>query len=299
MARTGMFSSAWLLENLYAAAGSPPVRIALKNGPAVGPKDGSVVGGLIIRDRATLMRVVLNPEVAFGEAYADGAVEVQGDLLTLLDAVYRPMANRGKSSWYPRLASLWLRLNQGNSRLGSRHNIHHHYDLGNQFYQLWLDRNLVYTCAYFPELSATLEEAQLAKMDHVCRKVQLRPGERVVEAGCGWGALALHMAKYYGVKVTAFNISHEQIVYARWRAHKEGLNTQVEFVEDDYRNISDRFDAFMSVGMLEHVGVAHYGELSRAIQRAIGDTGRGLLHFIGRNRPQLLNAWIRKRIFPG
>ena len=299
MARAGMFSSVWLLEKLYAAAGSPPVRIALQDGPAVGPKDGSFVAGLTIRDRATLMRVVLNPEVAFGEAYADGTMEVQGDLLTLLDAVYRPMANRGKSSWYPRLTSLWLRLNQGNSRLGSRHNIHHHYDLGNQFYQLWLDRNLVYTCAYFPEPAATLEEAQLAKMNHVCRKVWLRPGERVVEAGCGWGSLALHMARHYGVKVKAFNISHEQIVYARWRAQQEGLDGRVEFIEDDYRNIHGRFDAFVSVGMLEHVGREHYLDMGRVIHRTIGGSGRGLLHFIGRNQRRPLNAWVRKRIFPG
>src|SRR5690348_8366415 len=184
MAGTRMFSSvdSWLLKKLYAAAGSPPVRIALKKGPAVGPKNASPVAGLVIPNRASLMRIVLNPEVAFGEAYADGAVEVQGDLLTLLDGVYRPMATRGESSWYPRMVSLWLRLSQGNTRLGSRHNIHHHYDLGNQFYQLWLDRNLVYTCAYFPEASVTLEEAQLAKMTHVCRKLWLQPGERVVEA---------------------------------------------------------------------------------------------------------------------
>lgn len=299
MAGTRMFSSVWLLQKLYAAAGSPPVRIALKDGPAVGPKDGSPVAGMVIRDRSTLMRIVLNPEVAFGEAYADGTVEVQGDLLTLLDAVYRPMAARGKSSWYPRVVSLWLRLNQGNTRLGSRHNIHYHYDLGNQFYQLWLDRNLVYTCAYFPEPSVTLEEAQLAKMAHVCRKVRLQSGERVVEAGCGWGTLALHMARQYGVKVKAFNISHEQIVYARWRAQQEGLDGRVEFIEDDYRNIHGRFDAFVSVGMLEHVGRKHYRELGKVIHRTIGDSGRGLLHFIGRNRRLPLNAWVRKRIFPG
>ena len=299
MAGARMFSSAWLLKQLYAAAGSPPVRIALKDGPAVGPTDDSHVAGLVIRDRATLMRIVLNPEVAFGEAYADGAVEIQGDLLTLLDGVYRPMAARGKSSWYPRLVSLWLRLSQGNTRLGSRHNIHHHYDLGNQFYQLWLDRNLVYTCAYFPEPSITLEEAQLAKMNHVCRKVWLQPGERVVEAGCGWGSLALHMARHYGVKVKAFNISHEQIVYARLRAQQEGLDGRVEFIEDDYRNIHGRFDAFVSVGMLEHVGREHYREMGKVIHRIIGDSGRGLLHFIGRNRRRPLNAWVRKRIFPG
>ena len=301
MAGARMFSSAenWLLKNLYAAVGSAPVRIALKQGPAVGPKDVFPVAGLIIRDRATLMRIVLNPEVAFGEAYADGAMEVQGDLLALLDSVYRSMAAKGRPSWYRRLPSLWLRLTQGNSRRGSQHNIHHHYDLSNQFYQLWLDRNLVYTCAYFPEPSVTLEEAQLAKMDHVCRKVRLQPGERVAEAGCGWGSLALHMARQYGVKVKAFNISHEQIVYARWRAQQEGLDGRVEFIEDDYRNIHGRFDAFVSVGMLEHVGREHYRELGKVIHRTMGDSGRGLLHFIGRNRRRPLNAWVRKHIFPG
>lgn len=294
-----MFSSAWLLNQLYAAAGSPPVRIALKDGPAVGPKDIPPVAELTIRDRATLLRIVPNPEIAFGEAYADGSVEIQGDLLALLDSVYRSMAAREKPRWYARLTSLWLRLMQANSRRGSRHNIHHHYDLGNEFYKLWLDHNLVYTCAYFPQPWASLEEAQLAKMDHVCRKVRLQPGEQVVEAGCGWGSLAMHMAREYGLKVKAFNISHEQIVYARWRARQEGLEGRVEFLEDDYRNIHGRFDAFISVGMLEHVGRAHYRELGRVIHRSIGDSGRGLLHFIGRNRRAPLNAWTRKRIFPG
>src|SRR5208282_3355289 len=136
-------------------------------------------------------------------------------------------------------------------------------------------------------------------MEHVCRKVRLRPGETVVDAGCGWGALALYMAKHYGVTVKAFNISREQIQYARMQARNEGLAGRVEFIEDDYRTISGRFDAFVSVGMLEHVGREHYSELGRVIHRAIGDSGRGLIHFIGRNRPKPFSAWIRKRIFPG
>ena len=120
-----------------------------------------------------------------------------------------------------------------------------------------------------------------------------------MDAGCGWGALALHMARHYGVSVKAFNISREQIQYARRQAAREGLAGQVEFIEDDYRNISGRFDAFVSVGMLEHVGREHYSELGKIIHRAIGDSGRGLIHFIGRNRPEPFSAWIRKRIFPG
>ena len=301
MAQAGMSSSVerWVLKKLYAAAGRPPVAMALQGGPEVGPAEAAPVAKLVIRDRATLLRIVLDPELAFGEAYAEGSVEVEGDLLALLDAVYHSMFSQEKRAWYPRLASLWLQLTQGNSRRGSRHNIHHHYDIGNQFYQLWLDHNLLYTCAYFPDPAATLEEAQVAKMDHVCRKVRLHPGERIVEAGCGWGGLALHMARQYGVKVKAFNISHEQIVYARWRARQEALDGSVEFIEDDYRNIHGRFDALISVGMLEHVGREHYRELGRVIHRTVGDSGRGLLHFIGRSRPRPLNAWLRKHIFPG
>jgi cyclopropane-fatty-acyl-phospholipid synthase len=188
---------------------------------------------------------------------------------------------------------------QSNTRAGSRHNIHTHYDLGNDFYKLWLDPALVYTCAYFPSPGVTLEEAQAAKMDYVCRKLRLQPGETVAEAGCGWGAQALHMARNYGVMVKAFNVSHEQILYARERARDERLDHQVEFIEDDYRNITGKFDAFVSVGMLEHVGLAHYRELGKVIQRSLGETGRGLLHFIGRTKPAPLSRWIRKRIFPG
>jgi cyclopropane-fatty-acyl-phospholipid synthase len=136
-------------------------------------------------------------------------------------------------------------------------------------------------------------------MDHVCRKLRLRPGETVVEAGCGWGALALHMATRYGARVKAFNLSHEQIAYARSRARALGAEGRVEFIEDDYRNISGRYDAFVSIGMLEHVGRDNYDELGGLIDRCLQRDGRGLLHSIGQIRPAALNAWIEKRIFPG
>ena len=116
-----------------------------------------------------------------------------------------------------------------NSLSGSKENIHDHYDIGNDFYRLWLDERMQYTCAYFPEPTTTLEEAQIAKMDHVCKKLMLRPGETVVEAGCGWGTLAMHMARHYGVKVKAYNISRQQVISARERAKAEGLDDQVEY----------------------------------------------------------------------
>ena len=137
------------------------------------------------------------------------------------------------------------------------------------------------------------------KLDLVCRKLGLRRGETVLEVGCGWGALAIYMAKHYGVRVKAFNISHEQITWAREWAQRAGVASNVEFIEDDYRNATGRFDVFVSVGMLEHVGRENYPELGRVIHRAIGDTGRGFLHFIGRNHPQPLNVWIKKTHLPG
>ena len=147
---------------------------------------------------------------------------------------------------------------------------------------------------------ATLEEAQRAKLDYVCRKLRLRPGDHVIEAGCGWGALALHMAKQYGVTVRAFNISDAQLCYARERAAREGLSDRVTFVDGDYRTIEGRCDAFVSIGMLEHVGPAHYAAFGGVIDRVLDpDHGRGLLHFIGRNAPMEFNPWIARHIFPG
>ena len=146
----------------------------------------------------------------------------------------------------------------------------------------------------------SLDEAQRAKLDLVCRKLQLRPGDTVVEAGCGWGALALHMARHYGVHVKAFNVSREQLAFARERAAREGLSDRVEFIDDDYRNVRGTFDAFVSIGMLEHVGCRHFRRFADVLRRSLRrDGGRGLLHFIGRDAPRPLNAWIRRRIFPG
>jgi cyclopropane-fatty-acyl-phospholipid synthase len=283
----------WLVGLIERMAHPVPLRIELgrSEGEPVHP---SVIPAMRIGDRRALMALLFNPTISFGELYSQGRIEVEGDLTRFLEHVYRISTGPVTLA-----ASRYLGFFQSNSRRASRKNIRRHYDISNDFYQLWLDPHLVYTCGYFPRVNATLEEAQRAKLDLVCRKLWLQPGETVVEAGCGWGALALHIAENYGVRVRAFNISHEQIVFARERAKREGLQSQVEFIEDDYRNISGSYDAFVSVGMLEHIGRSHYRELGSVIQRTIGERGRGLLHFIGKTSPQPLSSWIRKRIFPG
>ena len=290
----------WLLRKLRRFIGDLPIRLSLGGREELSPPpDAGAIATVSIADRRTLAKLLFNPEIAFGDGYTDGRIVVDGDLVQLMEHVIRLMSMTKPEGWGRRVASRWLQRVQANTIAGSARNIHHHYDLTTDFYRLWLDSRLVYTCAYFPSPSTSLEEAQLAKMDYICRKLRLQPGETVVEAGCGWGALALHMANNYGVKVKAFNISREQILVARELATREGLSSQVEFIEDDYRNISGPCDVLASVGMLEHIGAEHYKELGQVIHRAIGDSGRGLLHFIGRNRPGTFSPWIRKRIFPG
>ena len=266
-----------------------PVAFMLWDGYEISGTDGSVAGTIVFNNRAALLSWLWDAELNFGETYMSGAVELHGDLVPLLEAIYRGLDGPSRR---------WRRVT-ANDANAARHNVHHHYDLGNEFYRLWLDREMVYTCAYFPAPDATLEDAQIAKMDLVCRKLGLRPGEQVIEAGCGWGSLALFMARHYGVRVRAFNISTEQIAYARERARAEHLDDRVEFIEDDYRHVRGTCDAFVSVGMLEHVGTPDYPALARVIDRTLSPEGRGFLHFIGRNHAAMLNAWIRKRIFPG
>ena len=294
-------ASRWLLKKLYEGAGRPPARLSLWDGTEVGAAGRAAVAHVRIHNLSTLLRLLAYPDLYFGEAYMSGELEVEGDMVAFLEAVYRARAPfRGKGV-RNRLADGGLTRRRPNTLDGSRSNIHHHYDLGNDFYQLWLDGEAMqYTCAYFPQADATLEAAQVAKLDHVCRKLQLQPGDTVVEAGCGWGGLARHMARHYGARVRAFNISREQLLFARERVRAEGLEGRVEYIEDDYRNVNGDCDVFVSVGMLEHVGTEHYPDMAEVIDRVLKPDGRGLIHSIGRNRAiGPMNAWIEKRIFPG
>jgi cyclopropane-fatty-acyl-phospholipid synthase len=283
----------WLVKQITTKLGPSPVRLMLWDEADVPPREGTV--HLRIMDRKALWQLVVNPDLHFGDLYGAGRVEVRGDLLTLLLEAYRyTTENTAIGALLARGRKLAPDLSD------SKRNIHHHYDIGNDFYKLWLDREaLQYTCAYFADPAMTIEQAQQAKMHHVCRKLQLKAGERVVEAGGGWGGFALFMAKNYGVRVRSFNISKEQIAHSRAWAIELGLDGQVEFIEDDYRNLTGTHDAFVSIGMLEHVGKGNYKDLGALMKRALTPEGRGLVHSIGRDTPAPMNAWIDKRIFPG
>jgi len=285
--------TAFAARRFVAALPHAPIRIALPGGVVAG--SDPALATLRLADRRAMLELLLDPELAFGDLYTSGRLEIEGDLVDLIDAVLRGDAGVGLRDRLPR----WLgerRLHQELAR--ATDNARRHYDVGNEFYALWLDERMLYTCAYFPTPDASLEEAQLAKLEHVCNKLVLRPGMEVIELGSGWGALALHMAREHGVRVRAWNVSREQVAWAREQAEKQQLQDRVEFVLDDWRNASGRCDALVSVGMLEHVGPDHYAELGALVRRVLAPDGLALVHTIGRATPMRLNRWIVERIFP-
>jgi cyclopropane-fatty-acyl-phospholipid synthase len=289
-----------LLRRLLSSLGDPPIEFELAwSGERVSSVPAPPTQRVRIADRSTLRGLVRDVHFRFGDGYSSGRIEVEGDLVQLVSMVFRSVSRRSSQDSIGTRVAGWLRRPRRNTLAGSRDNIHRHYDLGNDFYSLWLGETMAYTCAYYPTADTTLDEAQRAKMDHVCRKLRIGAADSVIEAGCGWGGLALHIAGRYGAKVRAFNISREQIEFARRQAQDRGLGRRVEFVEDDYRNIAGACDVFVSVGMLEHVGRENFAELGGVISRVLAPDGRGLIHSIGRNRPDPLHPWIERRIFPG
>ncbi|MCZ6620071.1 MAG: cyclopropane-fatty-acyl-phospholipid synthase [Gammaproteobacteria bacterium] len=293
----------WLVKRLLAVVGNPPVSVELADGSKVlaeGTKEPEV--RLQLHDRKALYALLHRPTLTFGELFSEGRLSVDGDIARALDVIYSGVLSSERESGTTRRLTrqLFQKRPEQNTVNRSRENIHTHYDLGNEFYELWLDKDYTqYTCAYYATPEATLEEAQAAKLELVCRKLALQPGEIVVEAGGGWGGLARYLARNYGVRVRSYNISKEQVAYSRQRAEAEGLGNAIEYVEDDYRKITGTYDAFVSVGMLEHVGFDSYRTMGATIDRCLKDNGRGLVHSIGQNIPRPMNEWISSYIFPG
>ena len=237
--------------------------------------------------------------LGFGEGYMNGDIEVEGDFQQLLALPSRMSSTSGLLTFLAGLSELAASFTNRNTLSGSRKNIAHHYDISNDFYRLWLDGSLQYTCSYFTDPSLGLDRSQEEKMDYVCRKADLKQGETVIETGCGWGGLAVFAARKYGVTVRAYNISREQVSYARKLAEEQEVGHLVTFVDDDYRNAAGVFDKFISIGMIEHVGRENYDAFVDVIGRTLRKGGRGVVHFIGKVTPKQGDAWFARYIFPG
>lgn len=259
-----------------------------------------------ITDPVWIRRLVIDPELALGESYMHRGVEIEGnDLHGLLEILLRnAAAETAARFWWHRLAQRLRKArrqaDQRNGQSRASGNVRRHYDLGQEFYDLFLDADRQYSCAYFASPEVTLEAAQLAKKRHVARKLLLRPGMRVLDIGCGWGGLALTLAREHQVHVTGVTLSKEQLKVARARARDSGLADRVDFRLLDYRNVVGRFDRIVSVGMFEHVGVPNYGRFFAQVRDLLTDDGVALIHSIGRSsEPGTTNPFIARHVFPG
>ena len=279
----------------------PDGRLQSYRGGAPGPE-----GGIAIRTRAAMRHLVLHPSLAVGECYMDGSVTPEGcGIYDALDVLVSNLAANTAGHPMARLRTalgvLKRRIDQYNPAHRSQRNVAHHYDLSGRLYSLFLDRDRQYSCAYFPRGDETLEEAQAAKKRHIAAKLCLdRPNLSVLDIGCGWGGMALTLARDHGARVTGITLSTEQLAEARNRAVAEGLEDRVSFELRDYRTMDQQFDRIVSVGMFEHVGVGHYREFFDTVARCLDPRGVALLHAIGRSEgPGCTNPWIAKYIFPG
>jgi cyclopropane-fatty-acyl-phospholipid synthase len=245
-----------------------------------------------------------NPELAAGEAYMDGRMSFENS--TLRDFLTLFSVNRLTLGSYPlqkvlrKISRGLKRFQQANPVGKAEKNVAHHYDIGNDFYRLFLDKAMQYSCAYFTSEDDTLEDAQQNKLRLVASKLNLKPGQRVLDIGSGWGDLALYLARMENVSVLGVTLSKEQCALANEKAKKLGAADRVRFELRDYRKVTETFDRIVSVGMFEHVGVHHYGEFFAKVNELLAPDGVMLLHSIGHmSPPGTASPWLRKYIFPG
>lgn len=258
---------------------------------------------IAVKSDSWLRRILLDPELQLGEAYIEGALVLEaGDLYDFINILWINILSKdGASSALPSaLRKMFRKIAQFNPQARSARNVAHHYDIGNELYRLFLDDDMQYSCAYFPNPSASLEEAQRLKKEHIARKLCLKAGDKVLDIGCGWGGLAMHIANQEDVRVHGVTLSCEQHCLARDRAVTAGLSDRVDFEIKDYRNLTEAYDKIVSVGMFEHVGVPHYREYFEQIAARLNENGTALVHTIGRSPgPGATNPWIARHIFPG
>ena len=252
-----------------------------------------------INDTRVLSKIVRNPLLNLGETYIEGGWDVEdgklAELLTILRTNLEDgLVRRGATAAYAAILQSW------NNIGASMRNVSHHYDLDASLFRAFLDQDMHYSCAYFRSPDQPLEEAQSAKCDHIRRKLCLKPGQKVLDIGSGWGSLGLYLADKEDVQVTGLTLSNEQLAVANKEAVRRGLDNQVQFRLEDYRNHHGKYDAVVSVGMFEHVGLRNFDGYFTKVAELLSREGVAMIHTIGHtDRPAATNPWIRRHIFPG
>ncbi len=254
---------------------------------------------LRLKTKESAQQLLANGFLGFAEAYMAGYLEVEGNLQELLRLGYCVEFEKNNLSFWQKMRFLLRRLGTRNTSSRVSKNISYHYDLGDEFYALYLDKTMTYSCAYFNSDTDSLEQAQRNKYEHICRKLALQPGEKLVDIGCGWGGMLIYAARKYGIKGLGNTLSHNQCECAKRKIEELGLQNQIEVVLKDYREITGKFDKFVSIGMFEHVGKAFIPLFMHKISNLLKEGGTGLLHTIGKDAESPGDPWILKYIFPG
>lgn len=283
-----------LLDTFFNRLKSTSFQITYWNNETKSYGQGESRLSIVFHDKINLTRLFKHPVLAFCEAYMDGIIDVNGDFEDLLTtARANNQVFKSKSlRYFPQFLSTKRQKKE----------VQHHYDLGNDFYSLWLDETLSYSCAYFQTPQDSLEQAQLHKIDHTLKKLQLQPGEQLLDIGCGWGWLMIRAAQQYGVHATGITLSEEQCKKTQERIKQLNLQDQVEVKLIHYHDLPKTgaaFDKIVSVGMFEHVGQANFPLYMSTIQQLLKEKGLALLHTITAAKEKPINPWTEKYIFPG
>ena len=267
--------------------------------------DSSPVITIKLKSKSIQRKLFLNPNLYIGEAYMNKDLIIENgsieDFINLITNCYDDfISNNNFYKFYEYLSSIFMPLQQLNKLVNSKKNVAHHYDINENLYKLFLDKDMQYSCAYFHNPNISLEQAQKDKKQHIINKLQINENMNVLDIGCGWGGMAIEIAKSTGANVKGITLSENQFQTASERAQKEGLSEKVKFALQDYRNENKKYDRIVSVGMFEHVGVKYFKTYLKKTNDLLRDNGIFLLHTIGqRSKPTATSPWIRKYIFPG
>ena len=273
-----------------------PVKVVYWDGKSAVYGDGEPEVTITFKEKIPIREVTRNASIALGEAYMDGKIEIDGSIQKLITAAYESAGSFMRNSKFRKFLP-----KQGHSEKESENDVQSHYDVGNDFYKLWLDDTLTYSCAYFEDGNHNdLTKAQMDKVHHILKKLDPQPGKKLLDIGCGWGTLMLTAAKSYGLRVTGVTLSEEQFRFVQKKIEDEGLEDVAEVRLVDYRELGDeKWDYITSVGMFEHVGKENLGLYFQDIYKYLTNDGVALIHGITRQQGGAYNGWINKYIFPG
>ncbi|KRM06254.1 cyclopropane-fatty-acyl-phospholipid synthase [Liquorilactobacillus ghanensis DSM 18630] len=272
-----------------------PVKVIYWDGKAEQYGDGEPEATITFKEAIPVKDITRNASIALGEAYMDGRIEIDGSIQKLIYAAYVSAGSFFHDSKLKRFLP-----KQSHSEKHSKYDVQKHYDLGNDFYKLWLDSTMTYSCAYFEHPDDTLEQAQLNKVHHIIKKLHPQPGKRLLDIGCGWGTLMLTAAKEYHLDVSGITLSEEQYKFVQQKIKDEGLEDHARVYLEDYRELkAEPFDYITSVGMFEHVGSENLATYFNTIAKYLNNDGVALIHGITRQQGGAYNGWINQYIFPG